>query len=287
MERTRAWRVALEGNETSACGTLLFAQGRVAYTVVASAGPRLLALCDPHAVLGPELLSRVVERLPLRSRVRCTTVSRAWRDALRRAQLFSSLDLGRTSFPLPPGQDINAILRRCLRTHGHKLKELRLRNTSVTNDSLLIIAASCPRLRFLDLRDCSLVFSGEPHSRAGQKLVETVMTLFKRAVAGESFTLLLRGSGVTSYIQCGYLCEELLNAATASLALLRNLRGPDGMPWLRVDVAVCRPPSDLETCDRFFHEALDGVPEEDGDSFTCTGCGITRCDGCSWIHART
>lgn len=292
----RSWRVIFDG-ATAAAGEMHRCAGGASlrYTVRCTAFTQsggLRRLCDPLS-LGSELLSRVVELLPLRDRLLASRVSKGWRRALAVAALFERLDLSAGSLPgNPRAGGINARVLACLRVHGAKLTELRLGDQrGLTDDTLLAVARSCPRLKLLDLRGCTGVFTDADERGLGRDFMEAINTLFARAAPGSSFTLLLFGSGFMCCEGCGVFCGGLRDPSHRAFETLCSLRAPPGgagggEPWLQMDVARCAGGGD--ECDGGYFGAevdaleCDGTPLESNDdnSFVCSSCYDTVCDNC-------
>jgi hypothetical protein len=269
------------------------------------------ALRNPADVLCPELLCAVFAALPLRDRLACAAVCRAWRRELapaataRNAHAWARVDLSHAAFPLARTLDADALrallVDDVLPRFGAHVRELSLRGTAADDETLALVLAACPNLRLLDVRGCRGALTWSHGDGPQYGFMDLLLSQYERAAPQQRFTLLL--SCVRECEDCGYFCRHMQRVVwdtlrmalawpiKAPLPSTRDARAPLTGAWLRCDVAPC-PLFELPHANNgcgallrvFLPEAAGWDWRTVGELFrTCSACSLHVC----WVRART
>jgi hypothetical protein len=245
------------------------------------------ALRNPSDVLCSELLCAVFGALPLRDRLACAAVCRAWRRELapaaaaRNAHAWTRADLSVAAFPLTRTLDADALrawlVASVLPRFGPHVRELSLRGTEVDDAMLALVLAACPHLSLLDVRHCdnALTWSEDDNTYG---FMDLLLAQYERAAPQQRFTLLQTGSGIRDCEHCGYFCPNAQRAVlnTLEMALAWPIKPP--LPgaqdasapltgtWLRCDVAPCP-----------MHGLLPEAKRANATVSICSACSLQVC----------
>jgi hypothetical protein len=279
----------------------------------------LAGLRNPSDVLSSEQLCAVFGALSVRDRLACASVCRAWRRELapaaaaRNAAAGARNDMSLDSFPRRL-RTLNAAALRALLVatvlprFGAHVRELSLRGTAVDDETLALVLAACPRLNFLDVRDCRGALAWSEAGDYG--FLHLLLTQYERAAPQQRFTLLMYGSGIRSCRDCPRFCPNAQRVVLPSLQLAlvlpikpplpgsRQETAPHTGAWLRCDTALC-PLRDSDSgyagelaCNMLMRVVLPETRRPGEVPFACDICARNVCEGVkcivAWVgvHAR-